>query len=72
MENHTEELIKLETNALLEQLETHAKMCAQDIIEDIFVIGMNINKLGKNDMNRVYSATGKFYKECVCTKKISK
>lgn len=53
----------------LKDLEIHARECSQEVIDDTLVIGKFMGKLVEKDLSRLYSSTGKFYNECICTKK---
>lgn len=65
-----EDIIEIDNK--LRELEEHARECSQEIIDDTFVIGRLMGKLTKKDLDRLYSSTTKFYRECVCTKKPKK
>ena len=65
-----EDIVKIHTK--IGELAIHAKECSQEVIDDALVIGRYTDKLRQEDLAKIYKATGQFYNECICTKKIKK
>lgn len=62
-----EDTAKISTK--LGELERHAKECSEAVVDDTFVLGRFMDKFTKEDLDKLYSATGKFYNDCICTRK---
>ena len=60
----------IEIQKRLNELETHVKDCDTAVIDDTFGLGRYLDKFTEGDLQRLYSMTTKFHRECVCAKKI--
>ncbi len=64
------EIEETKIDTKLSELEKHAGECSEEVIDDALVIGKFMNKLTGKDLNRLYSSTSKFHRECICNKKV--
>lgn len=57
-----------EMDTILNNLEKHVNMCSKAVLDDAIIIGRHFSEFKKEDLEKLYSITHRFYHKCVCTK----